>query len=80
MKKLLVLTALACLTGCANLQQALAKGELEYEHSRTPLKSSYMDRLKARIYGEKEASNKGISNPRVKSAYVLDCLHRLDWL
>jgi hypothetical protein len=68
------------LTGCTGLAEAFAKGQQDYIHSRTPLRDSYMNRLKATDYCEEEALEKGITNSRVKSAYTLDCLRRLDWL
>ena len=74
------LSLVLTLSGCAGLSEAFLKGQQEYQHSRTPLRDTYINRLDARIYCEEEAGEKGITNSRVKSAYTLDCLHRLGWL
>lgn len=80
--KLLSITiVLITAQGCtAAARQAFADSMHEQSFARTPLKSSYMHRLRAEDYCESKILAQGITDRRVRVAYKLDCLHNLDWI
>lgn len=80
-KLLLITTVLTSATGCtAAARQAMEDALHESSFARTPLKSSYMHRLRAEDYCESKILAQGITDRRVKVAYKLDCMHSLDWI
>ena len=80
-KLLSTVIVLTSATGCtAAARQAFADSMHEQSFARTPLKSSYMHRLRAEDYCENKATSQGIYDVRTKVAYKLDCLHSLDWI
>ena len=80
-KLLSIAIILITATGCtAAARQAFADSMHEQSFARTPLKSSYMHRLRAEDYCESKAISQGIYDVRTKVAYKLDCLHSLNWI
>ena len=80
-KLLSIAIVLITAQGCtAAARQAFADSMHEQSFARTPLKSSYMHRLRAEDYCESKILAQGITDRRVRVAYKLDCMHSLDWI